>query len=141
MEILFVASEVAPWSKTGGLGDVAAALPRALAARGHAVVVVSPRYFTVDVRQPGFEPLHRAVSVRGEQTTLWARKWAGVSLYFVENDRYFGSRRGLYGDAHGDYGDNAERFAYLARAALALPAALGHTRPAKRRVSWRFAKA
>ena len=125
MEILFVSSEVAPWSKTGGLGDVASALPRALAARGHAVSVVSPRYFGVDVRQPGFEPLHRAVSVRGEQTTLWARKWAGVSLYFVENDRYFGSRRGLYGDAHGDYGDNAERFAYLARAALALPAALG----------------
>ena len=44
MEILFVASEVAPWSKTGGLGDVAGALPRALAARGHGVSVVTPRY-------------------------------------------------------------------------------------------------
>jgi len=55
MEIVFVASEVAPWSKTGGLGDVAGALPRALAARGHAVSVYSPRYYTIDVRSPGFE--------------------------------------------------------------------------------------
>jgi starch synthase len=125
MEILFVASEVAPWSKTGGLGDVVGALPRALAARGHAVSVVSPRYYSIDVREPGFEPLHRAVSVRGEPTTLWRHRTGGVDFYFVENDRYFASRRGLYGDAHGDYGDNAERFAYLSRAALATPAALG----------------
>ncbi|HET6436882.1 MAG TPA: glycogen synthase GlgA [Anaeromyxobacter sp.] len=125
MEILFVASEVAPWSKTGGLGDVVGALPRALAARGHAVSVVSPRYYSIDVRQPTFTPLHRAVSVRGEPTTLWLHQAGGVSFYFVENDRYFASRRGLYGDAHGDFGDNAERFAYLSRAGLAAPAALG----------------
>ncbi len=125
MEILFVSSEVAPWSKTGGLGDVVGALPRALAARGHAVSVVSPRYYAIDVRQPGFTPLHRAVSVRGEPTTLWLHQAGGVSFYFVEHDRYYASRRGLYGDAHGDFGDNAERFAYLARAALAAPAALG----------------
>ena len=124
MEIVFVSSEVAPWSKTGGLGDVAGALPRALARRGHAVSVVSPRYYGVDVRQ-GFEPLHGAVRVRGEATTLWLTRAGGVAYYFVEHDRYFGSRRGLYGDAHRDYGDNAERFAYLARAALAAPAALG----------------
>jgi starch synthase len=124
MELLFVSSEVAPWSKTGGLGDVAGALPRALAARGHAVSVVSPRYYTIDVRQ-GFEPLHGAIRVRGEATTLWHQQAGKVHFYFVEHDRYFGSRRGLYGDAHGDYGDNAERFAYLARAALVLPAARG----------------
>jgi starch synthase len=124
MEILFVSSEVAPWSKTGGLGDVAGSLPRALAARGHAVSVVSPRYYGVDVRQ-GFRPLHGAVRVRGEPTTLWLQQAGGVSFYFVEHDRYFGSRRALYGDAHGDYGDNAERFAYLVRAALAVPSALG----------------
>jgi len=125
MDVLFVASEVAPWSKTGGLGDVVGSLPRALAARGHAVSVVSPRYYGIDVRKPGFEPLNRAVSVRGEPTTLWLYRAGGVSFYFVENDRYYGSRRGLYGDVHGDYGDNAERFAYLSRAALAAPAALG----------------
>lgn len=44
MDIVFVAAEVAPWSKTGGLGDVMAALPVALAKRGHRVMVVTPRY-------------------------------------------------------------------------------------------------
>ncbi len=127
MEILLVSSEVAPWSKTGGLGDVAGALPRALAARGHSVSVVSPRYYTIDVgdRRNGFEALHGAVRVRGEATTLWLKQAGKVSYYFVEHDCYFGSRRGYYGDASGDYGDNAERFAYLCRAALALPGARG----------------
>jgi starch synthase len=126
MEILFVSSEVAPWSKTGGLGDVAGALPRALAARGHAVAVVSPRYYGVDVAREGLEPLHGAIRVKGEPTTLWLKRAGGVSFYFVEHDRYFGSRSQLYGDAHGDYPDNAERFAYLVRAALAVPGACGH---------------
>jgi len=124
MDLLFVSSEVAPWSKTGGLGDVAGALPRALAARGHAVAVVSPRYYRIDVQRQKMKALHRAVAVRGEQTTLWLKRVDGVDYYFVENDRLFGSRPGLYGDAHGDYADNAERFAYLCRAALAAPAAL-----------------
>jgi len=124
MEILFVASEVAPWSKTGGLGDVAAALPDALAARGHAVSIVTPRYGTIDPARLGLAPLHRAVRVKGEATTLWVKK-GRAPVYFVEHERLFGSRRGLYGDGQHDYPDNAERFAYLARAALALPAALG----------------
>jgi granule-bound starch synthase len=44
MNIVFVSAEVAPWSKTGGLGDVLGGLPPALAARGHRVMTVSPRY-------------------------------------------------------------------------------------------------
>lgn len=44
--IVFVTSEAAPYSKTGGLGDVCGSLPIALAARGHRVMVVSPRYLT-----------------------------------------------------------------------------------------------
>lgn len=44
MDVVFVSAEVAPWSKTGGLGDVMGALPVALAARGHRVMVVSPRW-------------------------------------------------------------------------------------------------
>ncbi len=124
MEILFVASEVAPFSKTGGLGDVAGALPRALAARGHAVSVVTPRYGSIDPAALGLKPLHRAVHVRGEATTLWVRR-ERAPVYFVEHERFFGGRGGLYGEGGHDYGDNAERFAYLARAALALPAALG----------------
>jgi starch synthase len=130
MEILFVASEVAPWSKTGGLGDVAAALPRALAARGHAVSVVSPRYRRIDPASGGLVRMDRAVRVRGEAGTLLAKEGPGQpTFYFVEHERFFGSRDGIYGDGWREYPDNAERFAYLCRAALALPAATGR-RPA-----------
>ena len=48
MKIVFVATEVAPWSKVGGLADVMAALPAALAARGHEVMTVTPRYSQYD---------------------------------------------------------------------------------------------
>jgi starch synthase len=125
MDILFLASEVAPFSKSGGLGDVAGALPTALAARGHAVAVVSPRYGGIDPARHGFEAIHRAVRVRGEQTTLFVRRQGGLSHFLVEHDHLFGSRRGLYGEAQHEYGDNAERFAYLCRAALEVPAAFG----------------
>ena len=124
MEILFVASEVAPWSKTGGLGDVAGALPRALAARGHAVSVVTPRYGSIDPRKAGLVRREGAVRIRGEEATLWVKKGT-PTFYFVEHERLFGSRTGLYGDAGKDYPDNAERFVFLCRAALALPAATG----------------
>jgi starch synthase len=64
------------------------------------------------------------VRVRGEATTVWQAK-GHSPVYLVEHERLFGSRRGLYGEGGRDYADNAERFGYLARAALALPAALG----------------
>src|SRR5689334_4053903 len=102
MDILFVASEVAPWSKTGGLGDVAGALPRALARRGHAVTVVTPRYGGIDPEKAGFQRVDRAVRVRGEETTLWVKKGKPTTC-FVEHERFFGSRRGLYGDGQRDY--------------------------------------
>jgi starch synthase len=124
MEILFVSSEVAPWSKTGGLGDVAGALPRALAARGHAVSVVSPRYGSIDARQAGFVRKEGVVRVRGEATAAWVKK-GKPTVWLLEHERLFGSRRGLYGEGGHDYGDNAERFAFLCRAALALPGATG----------------
>lgn len=47
MDIVFVSAEVAPWSKTGGLGDVVGSLPIALARRGHRVMVVAPRHVLV----------------------------------------------------------------------------------------------
>jgi starch synthase len=124
MEILFVSSEVAPWSKTGGLGDVSGALPRALAARGHAVAVVSPRYGSIDAPAEGFVRWDAAVRIRGEATSLWVKK-GRPTHYLVEHERLFGSRRGIYGEGGHDYADNAERFTWLSRAALALPAATG----------------
>src|SRR5512133_3445140 len=126
MEILFVASEVAPWSKTGGLADVAGALPRALAARGHDVTVVTPRYGGIDAAAAGFAREERGLAVRGEATGLWVRREAGrPEVVLVDHPRFFGARAGLYGEGGREYADNAERFAHLCRAALAVPAALG----------------
>jgi starch synthase len=122
MEILFVSSEVAPWSKTGGLGDVGGALPRALAARGHDVTVVSARYRSIDAKAQGFELLPGALRVRGESASLWVRR-GRPEVHLLEHERFFGSRPGLYGEGEREYVDNAERFAFLTRAALAVPAA------------------
>ena len=63
MRILHVASEVAPYSKTGGLADVLGALPRALAALGHEVAVVTPRYRSIDPERFGLARRLRGLAV------------------------------------------------------------------------------
>ncbi|HET9595379.1 MAG TPA: glycogen synthase GlgA [Anaeromyxobacteraceae bacterium] len=128
MKILFVASEVAPFSKTGGLGDVAGALPVALAARGHEVHVVTPRYGFVEPAEARLERLPVTVEARGEGGALWRGRLGAAHVYLVEHLRFFGHRRGVYGEGGRDYADNAQRFAYLTRAALDLPRAL-HLQP------------
>ena len=114
--MLYLASEVAPYSKTGGLGDVAAALPVALAARGHEVEVVTPRYGSVStlglgpVETPLTLPFPFAEKVaRFRSLRLGAR----LKLTFVEEETYFGRHSHLYGAA-----DDALRFGFFAIAAL-----------------------
>ena len=118
MNILFIASECVPFSKTGGLADVVGALPRVLAARGHQVSVFLPRYRHTD---PGrllvpnlsisFGHLTHVVDLQ-EGKTL-----GGVRHFFVDYPPYF-DREGLYVDGGADYPDNPERFALFCRAAL-----------------------
>ncbi len=124
MDVLYVVSEVAPFSKSGGLADVSEALPRALAARGHRLTVVTPRYGSIDPGRHGLERLDLALEAGGERAGLW-RAPGPVPVFLVEHERFFGSRPGLYGERGVDYPDNASRFAFLARAALTLPGALG----------------
>jgi starch synthase len=122
VEILFVASEVAPFSKTGGLADVAAALPKALGARGHRVTVVSPRYGSIDRTKFGIPAPARSVEVPGGAAGIAVLPGPpGVRYFFVEHDDLFGFRPGLYGEAGEDYGDNPARFAFLCRVAVHLP--------------------
>jgi len=116
MRILMVASEAAPFAKTGGLADVVAALPRALARLGHSIDVVIPRYRGVVAGEPIGQvtvPLGRQVSTAG----LYGVTEAGVRTIFVGHAGYF-DRDYLYGSAGHDYPDNPERFAFLSRAAL-----------------------
>jgi len=118
MKILFASAEVAPFSKTGGLGDVAGALPRALAARGHEVVVATPLYGGVD------RGALRTASVAIPGATLLEAEVGGARLLFVENEALFG-RPGVYGEGGEAYADNAERFAFFSRCLLPIAATRG----------------
>ncbi len=122
MRILFISSEVTPFAKTGGLADVAGALPRALKRLGHDVRILLPYYQCVEER--GFQtekiPLSAEVSIGGEsrRTLLRRLEMDEIPVYFIDHRPYF-YREGLYGSPAGDYPDNAQRFALFCRAALA----------------------
>jgi ADP-glucose type glycogen/starch synthase len=129
MKILFATSEVVPYSKTGGLGDVSGALPDALAARGHQVVVLSPLHRAVRRCGRPLTPLGKTIEVlvrgrpvRGELEEDKAVE--GARRVFVACDPYF-DRDGLYGTADGDHADNAERFSFFSQAVLAGALTLG----------------
>jgi starch synthase len=132
LKILFATPECFPFAKAGGLGDVAGALPVALAARGHDVRIVMPRY-RVTKKHPA-ERLAGALGVPFGPATLWTGVARGslptpnpkrsVPVYFIEHDQYF-DRDGIYGDASGGYGDNLERYGLLSRASLELCRYLG----------------
>jgi starch synthase len=125
MHILFITPEVAPLSKTGGLGDVGGSLPPALAARGHSVAVVTPRYGFIDPAAHRLERFGTSVHAGGDSAGLWKTRLGGADVYLLEHERYYGSRRSPYSEHGHDFPDNAQRFAFLCRAALALPRALG----------------
>jgi starch synthase len=116
MRILMVASEAAPFAKTGGLADVVGALPRALGRLGHAVDVVMPRYRGLDAGAPVARvtvPLGGQVA----EAAIWAASGPESRTLFIDHPAYF-DRDYLYGAVGHDYRDNPERFAFLCRAAL-----------------------
>ena len=124
--ILMAASEMTPFAATGGLGDVLGALPLALVERGAAVHVVLPAYRTIpipDAHGPAVTSVHVAHRGGVREVAVRTIRHRGVAVSFVVADDYFG-RNGLYGEAGGDYGDNAERFAFFAHAVLAFAARL-----------------
>ena len=130
LRILFISTEVSPFARTGGLGDVNGALPKVLAALGHDVRIVMPLYQTL--RDGGFS-LTEVVSdlqvplVTGARTGRVWRTYLPdqdesapqVPVYCIEQDDFF-ARPGLYGNSDGDYPDNVVRFTFFSRAGLAL---------------------
>jgi len=109
-----VASEASPWAKTGGLADVLGALPPALAALGHQVGVVIPRYMGAKdaPADPIYQDLWLPVGDRWYETSVWELKKEGVSWFFVDQPELF-DRAGLYG-----FPDDHIRFALLSKAAI-----------------------
>ena len=121
MNILFVSSEIAPFAKTGGLGDVAEALPLALNSIGHNCSAIMPLYGLV--AKNGFSPKKVKTSIPlkiGDKKTsfdLFLLEHRGTKFYFVRQDDLY-KRDGLYGSPKGDHPDNAMRFGIFARAVL-----------------------
>jgi len=125
LNILFAASEVVPFAKTGGLADVSGALPKALKALGHNVIVVMPRYYSIDKNELDEVPGALGVPM-GSMGELWAGVYtttlpgSDVPIYFIDHEEFFG-RSGIYADEQGvSYGDNDNRFIFLSKAAFQL---------------------
>ncbi len=124
LEIVMASPEAVPFAKTGGLADVAGALPRALRARGHRVRLVIPYYGCilkggVRAADTGIS-VSIAISNRLETAHLWESSLEdGTPVSLLRNDAYY-DRPELYGTAGGDYQDNAERFCFFARAIVAM---------------------
>jgi starch synthase len=119
MKILMAASEVEPYSKTGGLADVLGALPSALARAGHSVGVVTPRYRSVELDAPQVV-LDGLALVLGPDThvvRILAADARGVTHYFLDYPPFY-DREEIYGTPAGDYPDNAQRFLLLSKAAI-----------------------
>ncbi len=122
LRILFMASEVEPFAKTGGLADVAGALPGAVAALGHDVRILMPRYRGIEARAGALRVAVPRITIplgdrEAEGSLLEGRTPSDVPVYFLGQDHYY-DREGLYGTADGDYWDNCERFIFFARAGL-----------------------
>jgi starch synthase len=117
MRVLMIASEVAPYSKTGGLADVASALPRALGRLGHEVTVVTPRYRGIDAGEPRGSLAVDVAGQRLEAGLFAAPIGPGATVLFVEQPALY-HRAGLYNADGTDFDDNPLRFALLSIAAL-----------------------
>jgi starch synthase len=130
MKILFAASEAAPFAKTGGLADVAGSLPPAIAALGHDVRVIIPRYRQVDPTKFNCKQVATLFVPLGtwkERCDVFeSQRGNGVTVYFVNKDIFY-DRPELYGTPKADYPDNAERFVFFSRAILELCRAVNFT--------------
>ncbi|MFT8310716.1 MAG: glycogen synthase GlgA [Sporolactobacillus sp.] len=116
MNVLFAASECVPFIKTGGLGDVVGALPKALKREDVHVSVVLPKYQDLNpvyLKQMTYmKYIFIPVGWRNQYCGIFHLEQSGIHYYFLDNEYYFG-RTGCYG-----YDDDGERFAFFSRAVL-----------------------
>ena len=115
--VLSVASECAPLVKTGGLADVAGALPMALAEHGIDMRVLLPGYPKVKAALREAETVHQFENLHGGSARLWKAQAAGLDLMVLEAAHLYEREGTIYLDEDGrDWEDNPERFAALCRA-------------------------
>ncbi|GLJ50083.1 hypothetical protein SUGI_1065240 [Cryptomeria japonica] len=118
MNIILVAAECAPWSKTGGLGDVAGALPKALARRGHRVMVVAPRYG--DYQEATDAGVCKRYKIHGQDMEVrYSQAYIdGVDFVFINSPTFQGFQNNIYG---GNREDILKRMVLFCKAAVEVP--------------------
>ena len=124
LNIVFLTTEAVPFAKTGGLADVCGTLPSRLAGLGHRTALIMPAFRSI--RQSGLPIESTDISFAIPMTDkkliggrLLRSQLPGgnCDVWFIDQPQYF-DRESLYGNAAGDYPDNAERFAFFCRAAI-----------------------
>src|SRR5580693_5256023 len=128
MKIFFAASEMTPYAKTGGLGDVVSALPRALRELGHEVTCCLPFYRGAQEAARDAKAIGLTLQIPlGSRTVtgdvMELTRPDGVRVLFIRRDEFF-DRSELYYTGVRDYEDNAERFLFFSKVVVEL---LGHT--------------
>ncbi len=119
MNIVMVSSECLPFSKTGGLGDVAYSLSKEYVKKGHNVAVITPLY--QNFKYEKYPNLKKVFSFnvkmnwRNPECEVYHLLHDGIEYFFIKNDQYFTRQGGLYG-----YTDDGERYAFFDNASLEL---------------------
>ncbi|HMK60695.1 MAG TPA: glycogen synthase GlgA [Dissulfurispiraceae bacterium] len=128
MKIALISSEAVPYSKTGGLADVAGTLFKELADMGHDATLFIPLYAATKERflkrlTDLIIQIDIPIGSVTKKCSVYSEKKSGIKnvkrgrVYFISNDEYFG-RSELYGTAEGDYPDNDLRFIFFCRSVL-----------------------
>lgn len=122
LHVAIASPEIAPFARTGGLGNVLGSLPRALEQLGLRVFLIMPAYRSVLQSGLPLEDTGVCFSVpisnrREEGILLKTKTEDGIPVYLIRADQYF-DRDYLYGTPEADYPDNAERFIFFSRAIL-----------------------
>ncbi|MDE3068847.1 MAG: glycogen synthase GlgA [Verrucomicrobiota bacterium] len=119
MRILLASSEVHPFSKTGGLADMAGALGKTLARAGHEARLVTPLYPRVREQFPEIRRVDwrfdLPLGARRVQAELWALEAEpGLTAYFIDQPEFY-QRGALYQENGASYADNDARFIFFAK--------------------------
>lgn len=130
LSILFVSSEVVPFAKESGVGDVSFSLPLAVRDTGHDIRVMMPKYGTISERKNRIHDINRLKDMEipmGDNIELATVKSSSiqnprvkVQAYITTNDTYFNSIKGVYHDPKTweEYANNAERFIFFSRSVI-----------------------
>lgn len=129
LKILFVTTDLEPFCKAGGLGDVSRDLPKALSKMGCDVRIMMPRHGVIDEQKNGIiiDQDNLKAELAGEEIVFRVKKSKladEVPVYFIDKHKYFGSRSRLYG-----YEDENRRFLFFCRAVLAVIKTWGEWKP------------